>query len=126
MLAAGVGFGLAGALSTGDAGVFLRLAGAALAFTPALWVTVGFAAAVYGWLPRATPLAWIVPAYAFVIGYLGPLLKLPSGLDGLSPFGRVPRLPAAAMDWTPLAALTLVAAALIALALAGFRRRDVE
>ncbi|MFG2843943.1 ABC transporter permease [Kitasatospora sp. NPDC048296] len=126
MLAAGVGFGLAGALSTGDAGVFLRLTGAALAFTPALWVTVGFAAAVYGWLPRATPLAWIVPAYAFVIGYLGPLLKLPSGLDGFSPFGRVPRLPAAAMDWTPLAALTLVAAALIALALAGFRRRDVE
>ncbi|MET8627982.1 ABC transporter permease [Kitasatospora sp. NPDC004669] len=126
MLAAGVGFGLSGALSTGDAGVFLRLTGAALAFAPALWVTVGFTAAVYGWLPRAMPLAWIVPAYAFVIGYLGPLLKLPSGLDRLSPFGQVPRLPAAGMDWTPLAVLTLVAAALIALALAGFRRRDVE
>ncbi|MGW3040312.1 ABC transporter permease [Kitasatospora sp. NPDC001159] len=126
MLAAGVGFGLSGALSTGDAGVFLRLTGAALAFAPALWVTVGFAAAVYGWLPRAMPLAWVVPAYAFVIGYLGPLLKLPSGLDWLSPFGQVPRLPAAGMDWTPLAVLTLVAAALIALALAGFRRRDVE
>ncbi|MFJ4184678.1 ABC transporter permease [Kitasatospora sp. NPDC089509] len=126
MLAAGVGFGLAGALSTGDAGVFLRLTGAALAFAPALWVTVGFAAAVYGWLPRALPLAWLVPAYAFVLGYLGPLLKLPSGLDRLSPFGQVPRLPAAPMDWTPLAVLTLVAAALIALALAGFRRRDVD
>lgn len=126
MLAAGTGFGLAGALSTGDGGVFLRLVGAALAFAPALWVTVGFAAAVYGWLPRALPLAWAVPAYAFVIGYLGPLLKLPAGLDRLSPFGRVPRLPAAGMDWTPLAVLTLVAAALIALALAGFRRRDVD
>ncbi|MBO1419028.1 ABC transporter permease [Streptomyces sp. FH025] len=126
MLAAGVGFGLAGALSTGDWGVFLRLTGAALAFTPALWVTVGFAAAVYGWLPRAMPLAWAVPAYAFVIGYLGPLLQLPAGLDRLSPFGQVPRLPAAAMDWTPLAVLTVVAAALIALALAGFRRRDVD
>ncbi|MFJ3216457.1 ABC transporter permease [Kitasatospora sp. NPDC086801] len=126
LLAAGVGFGLAGALSTGDGGAFPRLVGAALAFAPAQWVTVGFAAAVYGWLPRATPLAWLVPAYAFVIGYLGPLLKLPAGLDRLSPFGQVPRLPAAAMDWTPLAALTLVAAALIALALAGFRRRDLE
>ncbi|MDH6707510.1 ABC-2 type transport system permease protein [Kitasatospora sp. MAA19] len=126
LLAAGVGFGLAGALSTGDGGAFPRLVGAALAFAPAQWVTVGFAAAVYGWLPRATPLAWLVPAYAFVIGYLGPLLKLPSGLERLSPFGQVPRLPAAAMDWTPLAALTLVAAALIALALAGFRRRDLD
>ena len=126
MLAAGVGFGLAGALSTGDGGVFLRLAGAALAFAPALWVTVGFAAAVYGWLPRAMPLVWVVPAYAFVIGYLGPLLKFPASLDRFSPFGQVPRLPAARMDWTPLAVLTLLAAALIALALAGFRRRDVE
>ncbi|MEV7186116.1 ABC transporter permease [Kitasatospora sp. NPDC093102] len=126
LLAAGVGFGLAGAASSGDGGAFLRLTGAALAFAPAQWVTVGFAAAVYGWLPRATPLAWLVPAYAFVIGYLGPLLDLPAGLDRLSPYGQVPRLPAAAMDWTPLAGLTLVAAALIALALAGFRRRDVD
>ncbi|MGW7446880.1 ABC transporter permease [Kitasatospora sp. NPDC054795] len=126
LLAAGVGFGLAGALSSGDGGAFLRLTGAALAFAPAQWVTVGFAAAVYGWLPRAAPLAWLVPGYAFVIGYLGPLLDLPSGLELLSPYGRVPRLPAAAMDWTPLAVLTLVAAALIALALAGFRRRDVD
>ncbi|MFJ9696043.1 ABC transporter permease [Kitasatospora sp. NPDC101183] len=125
LLAAGVGFGLAGALSTGDAGQFPRLVGAALAFAPAQWVTVGVAAVVYGWLPRAMPLAWIVPGYALVVGYLGPLLKLPSGLDRVSPFGQVPRLPAAAMDWTPLAVLTLVAAALLALGLAGFRRRDV-
>ncbi|MFD4656687.1 ABC transporter permease [Kitasatospora sp. NPDC058444] len=126
LLAAGVGFGLAGALSSGDAGAFPRLTGAALAFAPAQWVTVGFAAAVYGWLPRAMPLAWLVPGYAFVIGYLGPLLGLPAGLERLSPYGQVPRLPAAAMDWTPLAVLTLVAAALIVLALAGFRRRDVD
>ncbi|MEV7783292.1 ABC transporter permease [Kitasatospora sp. NPDC088351] len=126
MLATGLGFGLAGAVSTGDGGAFLRLTGAALAFAPAQWVTVGFAAAVYGWLPRAAPLAWLVPAYAFVIGYLGPLLKLPDALNRLSPFGQVPRLPAAGMDWTPLAALTLVAAALLALGLAGFKRRDLE
>ncbi|MBV6702459.1 ABC transporter permease [Kitasatospora aureofaciens] len=126
MLAAGVGFGIAGALSSGDGGAFLRLTGAALAFAPAQWVTVGFAAAVYGWLPRATQLAWLLPAYAFVIGYFGPLLKFPEGLDRLSPFGHVPRLPAAAMDWTPLAVLTLVAAGLIALGLAGFGRRDLS
>ncbi|MFI6154875.1 ABC transporter permease [Kitasatospora sp. NPDC051170] len=126
LLAAGAGFGLAGALSTGDAGRFPALVGAALAFAPAQWVTVGVAAVVYGWLPRAMPLAWIVPAYALVVGYLGPLLKLPSALNRLSPFGQVPRLPAAAMDWTPLAVLTLVAAALLALGLAGFGRRDID
>ncbi|GAA1390397.1 ABC transporter membrane-spanning protein [Kitasatospora putterlickiae] len=125
-LATGVGFGAAGAASTGDAGAFWRLLGGALAYAPALWVTVGFAAALYGWFPRAVPLAWIVPAYAFVIGHLGPLLKLPEAMNNLSPFGHVPRLPAVGMAWTPIALLTAVAAALIALGLVGFARRDLD
>ncbi|MFJ9948577.1 ABC transporter permease [Kitasatospora sp. NPDC091207] len=126
MLAAGIGFGIAGAASLKDGGAFLRLTGAALAYAPALWVTVGFAVTVYGWLPRAVAAAWIVPGYAFVIGYLGPLLKLPEWMNNLSPFGHVPRLPAAAVDWTPLVILTVLGAALVALGVAGFNRRDLE
>ncbi|MHC0429413.1 ABC transporter permease [Streptomyces sp. O3] len=126
LLVAGLGFGLAGAASASDGGLVLKLTGAALAYAPALWVTVGVATVVFGWFPRASVLAWVMPVYAFVAGYLGQLLQFPDWVDALSPMGHVPQLPAAEMDWTPMAVLTAVAAGLLWLGLAGFRRRDVE
>ncbi|MEU9744404.1 ABC transporter permease [Streptomyces sp. 4R-3d] len=126
LLVAGLGFGLAGAASVGDGGLVLRLVGAALAYAPGLWVTVGVAVALFGWYPRAGAAAWIVPVYAFLVGYLGSILQFPDWMNNLSPFGHVPKLPAADMSWTPLLVLTAVAAGLIWLGLAGFRRRDLE
>ncbi|MFC8229896.1 ABC transporter permease [Streptomyces sp. NPDC057287] len=125
LVSAGIGIGVLGAASTGDPGLVLSLTGAALAYAPALWVTAGVAAVLFGWLPRAVQAAWAVPVYAFVTGYLGQLLGFPDRMNDLSPFGHVPRLPAAPMEWTPLAVLTAVAAALILLGLEGFRRRDL-
>ncbi|MDW4897315.1 ABC transporter permease [Streptomyces californicus] len=125
LVLAGLGFGLSGAASTGDAGLVLELTGAAAAYAPALWATAGVAVLLHGWFPRAVAAAWIVPVYGFLVGYLGPVLRLPEGLRNLSPFGHVPRLPAAEPVWTPLLVLTAVAAGLIALGLAGFRRRDL-
>jgi ABC-2 type transport system permease protein len=126
MVLAGLGFGLSGAASAGDGGLVLELTGAAAAYAPALWVTVGVAVLLFGWFPRAGAAAWIVPVYAFLVGYLGPILQLPDWTKNLSPFGHVPQLPAAGMNWTPLLALTAVAAGLILLGLAGFRRRDLD
>ncbi|QES51205.1 ABC transporter permease [Streptomyces venezuelae] len=126
LLVSGIGLGISGAGSTGDGGLFLKLVGAALAYAPALWVTVGVTAALHGWFPRAAAVAWVVPVSAFAIGYLGQLLQFPGWVNNLSPFGHVPRLPAAGMDWTPMAVLTLVAAGLVWLGLEGFRRRDLD
>ncbi|MQY14177.1 hypothetical protein SRB5_43390 [Streptomyces sp. RB5] len=126
LLLAGLGFGIAGAGSTGDGGMVLKLTGAALAFAPALWVTVGVAVLLFGWLPRATAAAWLVPVYAFVVGYLGQILQFPDWTNNLSPFGHVPQLPAEDMSWTPLLLLTLVAGLLIWAGLVGFNRRDLE
>jgi ABC-2 type transport system permease protein len=126
LLLAGLGFGIAGAASTGDGVLVPKLAGAALAYAPALWVTVGVAVVLFGWFPRASAVAWAVPVYAFVVGYLGQILRFPDWMNNLSPFGHVPRLPAAELEWTPLLVLTLVAAALVWLGLAGLGRRDVE
>lgn len=126
LLAAGLGFGLAGAASTGDRGLVASLTGAALAYAPALWVTAGVAALLFGWLPRATAVAWTVPVYAFAVGYLGQILEFPDWMNDLSPFGHVPQLPADAMEWTPVAVLSALAAALLAAGAAGFRRRDLE
>ncbi|MGW7286042.1 ABC transporter permease [Streptomyces sp. NPDC054847] len=126
LLLAGVGFGIAGAASADDAGLFLDLVAAALAYAPALWVTAGVAVVLFGWFPRASAAAWIVPVYAFVVGYLGQLLQFPGWMSDLSPFGHIPQLPAAPMSWTPMVVLTLVAAGLVRVGLAGFRKRDLE
>ncbi|MDI3384656.1 ABC transporter permease [Streptomyces sp. B-S-A8] len=126
LVLAGLGIGIAGAASTGDGGLVLKLTGGAIAYAPALWVTVGVAVALFGWFPRASTVAWIVPVYAFVVGYLGELLQFPSWMANLSPFGHVPQLPAADMSWPPLLILTALAVALTLLGLAGFRRRDLE
>ncbi|MBA0053004.1 ABC transporter permease [Streptomyces sp. AJS327] len=122
----GLGCGVAGAVTTGDAALVGRLAGAALGYAPALWVTAGLAVALYGWLPRATGLVWVLPPYAFVVGYLGEILRLPDWAKNLSPFGHVPRLPAESLTWTPLLLLTALAAALVACGLLGLRARDLR
>ncbi|WP_128817729.1 ABC transporter permease [Streptomyces sp. S063] len=126
LLAAGLGFGLAGAASTGDTALVGELLGAAVAYAPALWVTAGVAVVLFGWCPRAASAAWVVPVYAFLVGYLGAILRFPDWMNDLSPFGHVPRLPAAEMSWTPVLVLTAVAAGLVLSGLAGFRRRDLE
>lgn len=121
----GLGFGLTGAAATGDGRLVGDLVTASLAYAPALWVTSGVALTLYGWVPRATSAAWIVPVYGFVVSYLGEILRFPDWLKDLSPYGHVPRLPAADVSWPPLLILTAVAAALTAFGLAGLRRRDL-
>ncbi len=121
-----LGLGLMGSAVLHDPSYLTKMVGAALAFVPALSVAVGVAVALYGLRPRLTPLSWIVPTYAFLVGYLGPLLQLPKGLLQLSPFGHVPQLPVAELTLAPLVGLSLVAAALIAVGAVGFCRRDLN
>jgi ABC-2 type transport system permease protein len=125
LAALGLGAGVARSLSERDAGELPRLVGAALAYAPALWIFVGLVAALYGLAPRATGAAWGALAAVVLAGWLGPLLQLPDWVYELSPAEHVPRLPVADFSVAPLAILTLVAAGLLAVGLAGFRRRDL-
>ncbi|MGP3972062.1 ABC transporter permease [Streptomyces sp. 6N223] len=125
-LLAGLGFGLAGALSASEGELFWKLTGSSLAYAPALWVTGAIALVLFGWLPRFAAAAWAIPAYSFFVVYLGTLIEMPDALANFSPFGHVPQVPAADMEWTPLVVMTAVAAALTWLGLAGFRRRDLD
>ena len=126
VLLAGLGFGLAGAIAVGDGSLVWRLTLAGLAYAPAIWVVLGVAVALYGWLPRFTAAVWILVVYGFFTGYFGRILQLPEWMDKLSPFGHVPQLPAAPMEWTPLIVLTAIAAALVVLGTVGLQRRDLE
>jgi ABC-2 type transport system permease protein len=126
LLAAGLGFGISGASSMADSGMVATLTGAALAYLPALWVTAGVAVLLVGLLPRAAMLAWVVPLYAGIVGYLGQILQFPNWMNNLSPFGHVPQVPADDLSLTPLLLLTVLAAGLVGAGLLAFRRRQIN
>lgn len=118
MLAVGLGAGLVH-------GTVADLLGAAVVRLPAVWVLTGLAAALFGLLPRAVPLVWGALVAFLVLGEFGAVLGLPKAMVEVSPFAHVPALPGGAMMWTPILVLAVLAAALLAAGVAGFRRRDV-
>jgi ABC-2 type transport system permease protein len=125
LLAVGVGFGVGAAIGLSDAGAIPRMIGAAFVYLPALWVFVGVAALLFGIAPRLAVATWGLFAGLIFVGSLGPLLKLPQWTFQLSPLEHVPRLPVARFDLIPELVLTALAAALIAVGLGAFRRRDL-
>jgi ABC-2 type transport system permease protein len=121
----GLGAGLADAINSDDAGQLPRLLAAGLAPAPAVWVVIAAAVALFGLAPRAVAAAWGVLGACVLLTVLGPLLHLPAWVLDLSPFEHVPQLPAAEFSAGPLLWLCAVAAALTALGLLAFRRRDL-
>ena len=126
LAANGLGAGIADAINSNDASQLPRLLAAGVVPTPAVWVLVGVAVALFGLAPRAAAAAWGVLGACFMLSLLGPLVGLPDWVLDLSPFAHVPELPAADFSAGPVLALSAVAAALVALGLAAFRRRDLE
>jgi ABC-2 type transport system permease protein len=125
LVALGVGFGAGAAIGLGDAAAIPRMLGAAIAYLPALWVFVGVAALLFGLAPRFATATWGLFALLIVVGAIGPLLELPDWTFQLSPLEHVPRLPVARFDLVPELVLTAIAAALVAIGVAAFRRRDL-
>ncbi|MEZ0446656.1 ABC transporter permease [Cellulomonas sp. ICMP 17802] len=123
MLVTGLLMGVMAAVSLGDQSFVGRLVGAAAVTLPAVGIILGVAVVVMAVAPRAFGVVWAYVTYVGVVGLFGPLL--PDGSDVLSPFTYTPQLPAEAMDWPPVLALSVVAVALIGGGLAAFRRRDV-
>ncbi len=123
----GLFLGLVHGVRAHDVGTQLpRVLGAALVQVPAVWVMAGIAVALFGVVPRLVAVAWGALGLFLLLGELGPLLELKQWAMDVSPYAHVPKLPGAAMRTTPVVALALVAAALIALGLAGLRRRDIS
>lgn len=108
----------------GGAG-FWREFSAILVSLPAVWLMTGLAAVAAAMLPRLDWLGWAALVAVVLVGELGGLLKLPSWATQLSPFAHVPKLPVEAMAWAPEATLAAIAAALLAVALLAYRRRNM-
>jgi ABC-2 type transport system permease protein len=121
----GLAVGAANAAQTGAAGDLAGALTGALVQLPAIWVLVGIVVAVYGLVPRLAAAGWAALVVFLLLGELGPLLELPSWAMDLSPFTHVPRLPGGDLRLAPLLWLTLVAAVLLTVGIAAFRRRDI-
>jgi ABC-2 type transport system permease protein len=119
--AAGVAYGTHGGMGH----QVLRLLGAGLAQVPTAWLMVGVAVTVFGLVPRLTAgISWGVLAVAALISIVGPLLRLNHWVLDISPFIHAPKLPGTTLTAAPLLWLTGIGAVLVALGLAGLRRRD--
>jgi ABC-2 type transport system permease protein len=124
VLMAAMGLTMSAAHTTGSSG-FWREASPAFAHLPAVWVMIAAALVVVAWLPRIDWLGWALLAGVVFLGELGPLMNLPSWVQKISPFAHTPKIPVEAMSWSPEVVLTVIAAALVVVAVVGYRRRGM-
>jgi ABC-2 type transport system permease protein len=122
-LVAGLTYGVA----AGDvAGKLPTVLGTAAVQLPAVWLLSSVTVAVFGLLPRFTPVAWGVLVVFIAVYLLGSLANSPQWLLDLEPFTHTPRVGSAQFTAAPLVWLLAIDAALIALGAIAFRRRDLH
>ncbi len=126
LLAGGALMGAGYGSSIDDAGQTLALAGAALAYWPAIMVLVAIAVALFGLLPRlCVPVSWGVLGLIWVLALVGDALNLPTWLLDSTPFNATPFQPLEAMRWLPIIVMTTLAVVAAGAGLARFRARDL-
>jgi ABC-2 type transport system permease protein len=127
MLAAGAVAGLTYGVSSYDIGGKLPTALAVAALQlPAIWMLSAITVALFGLVPRFTPVAWGV-LVAFVALYLlGSIAGLPHWLIDLQPFTHAQHIPGQAFNATPVIWLLLIDVMFLAIGLVAFRRRDLR
>ncbi|MCC5895674.1 MAG: hypothetical protein JJU16_09460 [Alkalibacterium sp.] len=99
---------------------------AGFAYIPAMYVMIGVAALLIGWLPKLTSLVWLYLGFAFMILYFGGLFDFPEIINGLSPFYHVPQMPIDDWNWIVTLALTGISLVLSVVGYLGYSRRDID
>lgn len=100
--------------------------GAAVVQLPAVWLPAAVTVALFGLLPRFTSAAWGLLVGFVAMYLLGSLSGVSQWLLNLEPFGHIPRVGGAEFTAVPLLWLLAIDAALIALGVMTFRRRDLR
>ena len=122
----GAGIGLAAALGTGDWSMLSETLVASLAYSPALLVIHGVAAATYGIHPRLLPVASVLLAFSGFAALFGDMLQLPAWLLAVSPWHHTAAYPLEQVSAAPLLLQALVTAVLVAVGIWAFGRRDLR
>ncbi len=115
-----------GAAAHDIGGQLPRVVGAALVQMPMIWVLVGVTVLLFGWLPRWAPVAWGVFTAGIALFLLGSVSGMPHWVQDLNPYGHLPKVPAESFRAVPVVIMLVIAAALIAVGLFGFHRRDLR
>jgi ABC-2 type transport system permease protein len=119
------GAALAVGVGTSSDQSFGRLVGSALAQGPAVWTVAALAVLCFAWRSLWAPLGWGVVVLFATLGEVGGLLGLPQWVLDLSPYTHAPRMPVDDFEILPAVALSLLAAALLALSWWRYRERDI-
>jgi ABC-2 type transport system permease protein len=127
IMVAGLVAGLTyGAAANDVAGKLPVVLGTAAVQLPAVWSMAAVTVALFGLVPRFTPVAWGVLVAFIAVYLLGSLANSPQWLLDLEPFAHTPRVGSGDFSATPLVWLLAIDVALIVLGVTAFRRRDLR
>ncbi|WP_328387919.1 ABC transporter permease [Nocardia sp. NBC_00416] len=127
MLVAGLLGGLTYGIAAGDVGAKLPgVLAAALVQLPAIWFFAAVTVALFGLVPRWTPLAWGLLTAAIAVFLLGSFSGVPQWVRDLEPFSHAPKVPGSEFTATPVVVVVGLGAVLLAVGLTGIRGRDIR
>ncbi|MDN5685331.1 MAG: hypothetical protein L0G94_01430 [Brachybacterium sp.] len=96
------------------------------AYAPPTLVVGALSAALFAWVPRRAGVSWLLLAVVLITSMFGALLDLPDWVLGISPFHWVSEPFVEDFEVGGAVGVLVAALALYALALVGFRRRDLQ
>jgi ABC-2 type transport system permease protein len=127
ILIAGVAAGLTYGIAAHDVDGKLCMAlGTAAVQLPAMWLPAAVTVALFGIAPRLSPVSWGVLVGFIALYLIGSLSGFPQWVLDAEPFAHIPRVTGGAFTPVPLLWLLVIDAALIALGMDAFRRRDLQ
>ena len=125
LLCFGAGLGVGRAAVDRHLGSFSKGLAAGAVTVPAALVLVAVAMLAVGASARTAPLAWAGVVWCAIVAVIGSFLGVPRVVVDTSPFWHVPAQPLHGAWWVPCVLLLAVSALIMAVALVGFRRREL-
>ena len=125
-LLAVLGMWSAGVAVMEDPMAFETIFNAGIVYLPAIWVMMGIAVLLIGFVPRWAGGIWLYLGYSFLVVYIGELLQIPQWMANLSPFGHIPKIPIEDFSWPIFLVLTLLAVGFVVAGFMGYGRRDIQ
>jgi ABC-2 type transport system permease protein len=127
LMIAGLTAGLTyGAAADDVSGKLPMVLGTAAVQLPGVWLLAAVTVALFGLVPRFTPVAWGVLVALIALFLLGSLSGFPQWLLDLEPYAHTPLAGTGEFTAVPLAWLLVIDAVLAAAGAIAFRRRDLR
>jgi ABC-2 type transport system permease protein len=93
---------------------------------PVAWLALGAAALAVGWLPSAVGAVGALPVVGgFLLNVIAESMRAPAWVLNISPYAHVAAVPSVSPQVLAITTFLVVGAALTALGIAGYRRRDL-